>query len=56
MLEMKDSTKKKRDVAVVVRTVVSLELADRLRRMATEENCTLSDMVARLLARTVEKE
>jgi hypothetical protein len=46
---------KKRDVGVVVRCVVSVELADRLRRMATEENRTLSDMIALLLARAVEK-
>jgi hypothetical protein len=46
---------KKRDVGVVVRTVASVELADKLRRMATEENRTLSDMIALLLARAVEK-
>jgi hypothetical protein len=46
---------KKHDVGVVVRTVVSVELADKLRRMATEENRTLSDMIALLLARAVEK-
>ena len=45
---------KKHDVGVVVRTVVSVELADKLRRMATEENRTLSDMIALLLARAVE--
>jgi hypothetical protein len=47
------ATKKKREG--VVRTVVSVELADKMRRMATEENCTLSDMIALLLARAVEK-
>jgi S-adenosylmethionine synthetase len=41
---------------VVVRCVVSRELADKLRRKATEENSTLSDMVARLLAAAIEKE
>jgi hypothetical protein len=51
----KGATKKKHDVGVVVRTVVSVELADKLRRKATEENCALSDMVARLLARAVEE-
>jgi hypothetical protein len=49
------ATKKKREGGVVVRTVVSVELADKMRRMATEENCTLSDMIALLLARAVEK-
>ena len=46
---------KKHEAGVVVRTVVSVELADKLRRMATEENRTLSDMIALLLARAVEK-
>jgi hypothetical protein len=45
---------KKHEAGVVVRTVVSVELADKLRRMATEENRTLSDMIALLLARAVE--
>jgi hypothetical protein len=50
------ATKNKRERGVEVRSVVSRELADKLRRKATEENRTLSDMVARLLARAVEKE
>lgn len=41
------ATKTKRESGVVVRTTVSIELADKLRRKATEENLTLSDMVAR---------
>jgi hypothetical protein len=41
---------------VEVRSVVSRELADELRIMATVENCTLSDMIALLLTRAVEKE
>ncbi|MFY9837171.1 MAG: hypothetical protein WAK55_12005 [Xanthobacteraceae bacterium] len=53
---MKGSTKSKRDDGVVVRAIVSVELADKLRMMATEENCTLSDMIALLLARAVDKE
>jgi hypothetical protein len=52
----KRATKNKPESGVVVRCVVSRELADKLRRKATEENSTLSDMVARLLAAAVEKE
>jgi hypothetical protein len=47
--------KKKREGSIVVRSVVSVELADKLRQMATEGNCTLSDMIALLLARAVKK-
>ena len=39
----------------MVRCVVSRELADKLREMATKENRTLSAMIALLLARAVEK-
>ncbi|MGB8630087.1 MAG: hypothetical protein WCD69_11950 [Xanthobacteraceae bacterium] len=53
---MRGSTKSKRDAGGVVRTTVSVELADKLRKMAAEENRTLSDMVAWLLATAVEKE
>ena len=49
------ATKKKREGSVVVRSVVSVELADKLRQMATDENCTLSDMIALLLARAAKK-
>jgi hypothetical protein len=47
---------KKHEGGVVVRCVVSRELADKLRRKATKENLTFSDLVARLLARAVENE
>jgi hypothetical protein len=50
------TTKSKPEGGVVVRSVVSRELADKLRIRATEERLTLSEMVARLLARAVEKE
>ena len=48
--------KTKPERGVEVRSVVSRELADELRIMATVENCTLSDMIALLLTRAVEKE
>jgi CopG-like RHH_1 or ribbon-helix-helix domain, RHH_5 len=38
-----------------VRSVLPREIADKLRMMATEENCTLSDMIALLLKRAVEE-
>jgi hypothetical protein len=50
------ATKKKPEVGVVVRSVVSRETADRLREMATEDRLTLNDMIARLLAKAVKKE
>lgn len=53
---MTDATKSKREGGVVVRSTVPVELADKLRRRATEENRTLSDMIAWLLARAVDKE
>jgi hypothetical protein len=49
------ATKNQRERGVVVRCVVSRELADKLRQMATKENRTLSAMIALLLARAVEK-
>jgi len=49
------ATKNKREDGVAVRSVVSRELADKLRRIATEENRTLSDLIALLLARAVQK-
>ena len=48
--------KKQPEPGIQVRTVVSRELADELRMMATVENCTLSDMIARLLAGVVQKD
>jgi hypothetical protein len=48
------ATKNKREGGVAVRSVVSRELADTLRRIATEENCTLSDLIAVLLERAVQ--
>jgi hypothetical protein len=53
---MTAATKNQRDRGVEVRSAVSRELADRLRRMATKENCTLSAMIALLLASAVEKQ
>jgi CopG-like RHH_1 or ribbon-helix-helix domain, RHH_5 len=53
---MTAATRNQRDRGVEVRSVVSRELADRLREMATKENRTLSAMIALLLARAVEKE
>ena len=52
---MTGATKNQREGSVTVRSVVSRELADKLREMATEENRTLSAMIALLLARAVEK-
>jgi hypothetical protein len=49
------ATKNKREDGVAVRSVVSRELADKLRRIAAEENHTLSDLIALLLARAVQK-
>jgi hypothetical protein len=49
------ATKNKREDGVAVRSVVSRELADTLRRIATEGNRTLSDLIALLLATAVEK-
>jgi hypothetical protein len=49
------ATKNKRENGVAVRSVVSRELADKLRRIATEENRTLSDLIALLLASAVQK-
>ena len=50
------ATKNKREGGVAVRSVVSRELADTLRRIATDENRTLSDLIAELLANAVQKE
>jgi hypothetical protein len=50
------ATKNKREDCVAIRSVVSRELADKLRRIAGEENRTLSDLIALLLARAVQKE
>jgi len=50
------ATKKQRERGVEVRSVVSRELADTLRVMATENRCTLSAMIALLLASAVKKE
>jgi hypothetical protein len=50
------ATKNKRQDGVAIRSVVSRELADTLRRIATEENRTLSDLIALMLARAVGKE
>jgi hypothetical protein len=47
------ATKNKREGGVAVRSVVSCELADMLRRIATEEDRTLSDLIAVLLARAI---
>ena len=52
---MTGATKNQREGGVTVRSVVSRELADKLREMATEENRTLSAMIALLLARQLEK-
>ena len=49
------ATKNKREDGVAVRSVVPRELADKLRRIATEENRTLSDLIALMLARAVQK-
>jgi hypothetical protein len=49
------ATKNQREPGIAVRTVVSRELADTLRVMATDEHLTLSAMIALLLARAVEK-
>jgi hypothetical protein len=48
--------KNKREDGVAVRSIVSREVADKLRRMATDENRTLSDLIAELLASAVQKE
>jgi hypothetical protein len=48
--------KKQPEPGVQVRSVVSREVADELRMMATVESCTLSDMIARLLTGAVQKE
>jgi hypothetical protein len=50
------ATKIKREGGVAVRSVVSREVADKLRRTATDENRTLSDLIAELLANAVQKE
>jgi hypothetical protein len=50
------ATKIKREGGVAVRSVVSREVADKLRRIATDENRTLSDLIAELLANAVQKE
>jgi hypothetical protein len=50
------ATKNKREDGVAIRSVVSRELADKLRRIAAEENRTLGDLIALLLARAVQKE
>jgi hypothetical protein len=47
--------KKQQERGVEVRSVMPRELANQLRMMAARENCTLSDLVARLVARVVEK-
>ena len=48
------ATKNKREDGVAVRSIVSREVADKLRRMATDENRTLSDLIAVLLARAAQ--
>jgi hypothetical protein len=48
--------KKRPERGVEVRSVVPRELADELRMMATQERCTLSDMIARLLVGAVQKD
>jgi hypothetical protein len=50
------ATKNKRDDGVAVRSIVSRGVADKLRRIATDENRTLSDLIAELLANAVQKE
>jgi hypothetical protein len=47
--------KNKREDGVVVRHVVSRELADKLRRIAAEENHILGDLIALPLARAVQE-
>ena len=49
------ATKKQQEPGIGVRAVLPREIADKLRMMATEENCTLSDMIALLLKRAVEE-
>jgi CopG-like RHH_1 or ribbon-helix-helix domain, RHH_5 len=53
---LRRATKYQREPGIVVRSVVPRELADKLRERAARENRTLSVMIARLLARAVEKE
>jgi len=52
---LKRATKKQQEPGIGVRSVLPREIADKLRMMATEENCTLSDMIALLLKRAVEE-
>jgi hypothetical protein len=52
---LKRATKHQREPGIAVRSVVARELADKLRMMATEANCTLSDIIALLLARAVKE-
>lgn len=49
MISSRPGSKKRPERGVPVRSVVSRTLADELRMVATVENCTLGDMIARLL-------